>query len=248
MIPKFDNDYDRAMGLLRVLEAYATGEKDDNNEMLFKELRGYFYTNLRYKTYLPKWLNSIFTLKQFWGVIQPKFKTYAGRRAFLSKELAPLINFCSEENTILNEQSDVINSFDSEFVSSMWDKMLQRINDDPEGAITLARSTLESICKHMLDKKEITYSKSESLTSLYSMVAKELNLSPKQHENTIIKDILNGCNKIVQGLSDLRREYGDAHGKGLGKIKPSPRHARLAVNATATMCLFLVETHDKHKQ
>jgi hypothetical protein len=40
----------------------------------------------------------------------------------------------------------------------------------------------------------------------------------------------------------LRNKIGDAHGKGGKPVKPSPRHAALAVNLAGTMATFLVET------
>ena len=33
--------------------------------------------------------------------------------------------------------------------------------DDPEGAITAARTLLETVCKHILDETEVDYSKDD---------------------------------------------------------------------------------------
>ena len=40
----------------------------------------------------------------------------------------------------------------TQFVAETWDKARARRQDDPEGAITAARSLLESVCKHILDE------------------------------------------------------------------------------------------------
>jgi hypothetical protein len=48
---------------------------------------------------------------------------------------------------------------------------------------------------------------------------------------------------VSQSLAELRNLYGTGHGKG-GRTKGlSPRHAKLAVGAAATLAVFLFETH-----
>ncbi|WP_420196198.1 abortive infection family protein [Idiomarina xiamenensis] len=79
------------------------------------------------------------------------------------------------------------------------------------------------------------------------MTAKELNLSPDQHNEQIFKQILGGCSGIVNGLGTLRNKLGDAHGKGKLPVKPQARHAELAVNLAGSMTLFLISTHANTK-
>jgi hypothetical protein len=43
-------------------------------------------------------------------------------------------------------------SIDIRSVSEMWHKALDRRTDDPDGAITAARTLLETVCKHILDE------------------------------------------------------------------------------------------------
>lgn len=71
-----------------------------------------------------------------------------------------------------------------------------------------------------------------------------MNLSPDQHNKSLFKKILGGCSSIADRLGNIRNAYGDAHGQGERQIKPAIRHARLAVNAAATLCIFLIETYD----
>ena len=53
---------------------------------------------------------------------------------------------------------------------------------------------------------------------------------------------LGPCASIAQGVGTLRTKSGATHGRGLGNALLAPRHARLAVNAAATVGLFLLET------
>ncbi|MFP3547641.1 abortive infection family protein, partial [Rhizobium sp. SIMBA_035] len=103
---------------------------------------------------------------------------------------------------------------------------------DPEGAITAARTLLETVCKHVLDEVRTPYTDKEDLPKLYGMVAQKLNLAPSQHTEEPIKAILGGAMNLVNGLGTLRNRLSDSHGRG-GKapVKPAARHAALAVNS-----------------
>jgi hypothetical protein len=70
---------------------------------------------------------------------------------------------------------------------AVWSKALSRRNQDPEGAITVARTLLETVCKRILDDIPVTYSDKEDLPKLYSMAAKALNLAPDLHTEEPIK-------------------------------------------------------------
>ncbi|CAB3975658.1 hypothetical protein BCO9919_07005 [Burkholderia cenocepacia] len=52
-----------------------------------------------------------------------------------------------------------------------WRKVLEWRESDPEGAITMARTLLESTCKHILDELEVTYGESPELPELYRLTA-----------------------------------------------------------------------------
>lgn len=133
-------------------------------------------------------------------------------------------------------------NFDEPYINTQWQKALERKISDPEGAITISRTLLESVLKYILDEKKIIYSDNTDLSELYKKVAKSLNLAPEQHQEQIFKQILGGANGVVSGLCSLRNKLGDAHGKGKIKVKPKERHSELAVNLSGTITLFLYKT------
>jgi hypothetical protein len=57
---------------------------------------------------------------------------------------------------------------------------LERRSDDPEGAITSARTLLETVCKHILDEGGIKYDDDADLPKLYRVTADVLDLAPSQ--------------------------------------------------------------------
>lgn len=141
-----------------------------------------------------------------------------------------------------NITTDKIKSLNVDYIQSEWSKALDRRTTDPEAAITSARTLIETVCKYILDSKNIQYKDGEDLPKLYNLTAKELNLSPSQHDEKIFKEILSGCFSIVKSLGAIRNKYSDSHGKNTKYIKPSPRHAELSVNLAGAMSIFLLET------
>ena len=131
------------------------------------------------------------------------------------------------------------------YIKEQWDKALERRTTDPEGAITIARTLIETTCKYILDNLCIKYEDSYDLPKLYALTATQLNLAPQNHQEEIFKQILGGCQSVINGLGSLRNKIGDAHGKGLRHVKPHERHAKLAVNLAGTLSSFLIETFNQ---
>ncbi len=126
-----------------------------------------------------------------------------------------------------------------------FDKALRDVDVRPESAIGLASTTLESICKAILDSFDEAYPKDESLQSLQKAVFRKMQLSPENHADSDIKRILGGLVNVGAGIATLRTKYSDFHGKGHRQYRLGRRHARLAVNALTTIGLFLLETYQE---
>lgn len=126
-----------------------------------------------------------------------------------------------------------------------FDRALNAIDTDPASAVGMASTTLETICKAILDSKEVSYPKDQSLTSLYKAVQSELNLSPGSHADPDLKRILGGLFNSAAGLASLRTKFSTFHGRGSKQYRLGKRHARLAINCMATVGLFLLETYDE---
>lgn len=134
--------------------------------------------------------------------------------------------------------------FDENYINTKWEKAIQRLNkDDIEGAITIARTLIESVLKYILDDKGVDYDTNINLPKLYKSVQKSLNLAPEKHQEQIFKEILSGVSKVVNGLGNLRNQLGDSHAKSTNAIKPKERHGQLAVNLAGSMTIFLYKTH-----
>ena len=245
------NDYEKASFFQKILRELATyNYKCGERSEYYITLRKHFRDNPCTKKLLPRWINENRNADQFWDFIK-RYSTYDERRNFIKEEMNTLLEYCETTQDFPSEKyiTDVLKKFDEENINQYWQRALQRKTTEPEGAITMARSLLESVCKHILNEKNIDYdSNNIGLSELYKKTATELNLSPSQHTEDIFKQILGGCSGIINGLGSLRNKLGDAHGTGKKPIKPAPRHAELAVNLSGAMALYLIETFNANQK
>lgn len=150
-------------------------------------------------------------------------------------------------NPAADSISGTLADFDNDTVHSRWQMALERQDSDPEGAITLARTLLEDVCKWIIIEAGESYDEKDDLPVLYRKLAKILNLAPDQHTEAIFKQILGSCQSVVESLGSLRNRISDAHSRGPKRVRPAPRHAQLAVNLSGTMAMFLVSTWNSNR-
>jgi hypothetical protein len=239
---------DKVRQLQDIFIACATG--GDHSDREYRKLRLELLRDSAIRERLPQFVRNCDELSKFWGFIKPKFGTYQERRMFIWEEFGSLIASLEQNIIVAQPADDDISAIliNTEQVHIAWQKALERRNQDPEAAITMARTLIESVCKHILDEAGLVHSDKDNLPQLYYETAKQLNLAPEQHQEKVFKQILGGCQGVIQGLGTLRNQLSDAHGKGKKAIKPSPRHAALAVNLAGSMAAFLVATWEERSK
>lgn len=236
------SDFELAQYFQDHLIMRATGDSFDKDAYAKSRIK--LVENKSISHLLPKWLNNNRTIDQFWTFIKARYSTYQERREFIWSEFNNLLSHLETGRTSpLNE----IIVFDEVHLHTLWEKALERKENDPEGAITAARTLIESVLKHILDDQSIIYNEGADLPVLYKEVAKSLNLAPELHNEGIFKQILGGVNSVVTGLGALRNKLGDAHGKSKTNVKPSVRHSELAVNLAGSMAVFLFKSYSEKK-
>ena len=233
---------EQAETLQNMLLSHATGGDEEDSD--YRQLRQVFISDASLEPHLPRFVRTSRSLFQFWEFIKHKFGTYAERRQYIWDEFRPLIELLERGGPHPSDEpvSATLKNFDAAHVHAVWSKALDRRQTDAEGAITMARTLLETVCKHILDDREIGYDDKADLPKLYRLCAEALNIAPSQHTEQIFKQILGGCTAVVEGLGALRNKLSDSHGKGRRQAKPAPRHAELAVNLAGAMATFLVAT------
>lgn len=235
--------------LQNMLLSQATGGQIVDDE--YKQLRIELTNNPLIAKILPRFLQTCRDVSQFWQFIKRAFVTYQERRDYLWGEFTPVIDLL-EAKLRTDVPSDAtttqtLKRIDSDAVHEAWRTALDRRFDDPDGAITSARSLIETICKHILDDLGIKYEKDCTLPQLHRLASDALGLSPSQQTHELLRRISGAVTVTVEGLGNLRNILGDAHGKGANNEKPEMRHAEFAVNLAGTLATFLVASWESRK-
>lgn len=235
--------------LQNLLIARATGSSTES-ETYYANLREILLEQPELAIHVPPFIRTCRNLSQFWQFIKHKFGSYAERREFIWNAFRPIFNLLESLSRSPADRlvSFAIEKFDAENIQAAWTKALDRRASDPEGAITIARTLLESVCKHILEEAGADFNYSSDIPKLYRQTAEQLKIAPSQHTEEVFKQILGGCTAVVEGLGALRNRLSDSHGKGKGGVKPAARHAELAVNLAGALALYLLATWEARNE
>ncbi len=245
---KMSEAFDRTEALQNLMISHATGGSESNQE--YSRLRNSLMSNPSVEALIPRFVRNCRNLDQFWQFIKFQYPSYAERRKLIWDAFRPILEEMESASVFPADHiiSDKLTILDASHIQSAWKKSLERRTTDPEGAITSARTLIESVCKHILDESGTSYDDGVELPKLYKATAEALNLAPSQHTEVVFRQVLGGCTSVVEGLGSLRNRLSDAHGKGKVGAKPAARHAELAVNLSGALATFLLATWEARVQ
>ena len=195
---------------------------------------------------LPGLISEYRSLSAFRVHSQEISGNWAGRRAYIHDAFRSVYDWLDSRGDLPIDGAieTTLDAYDEETVRSVWERAMQRRTQDPKGAITLGRTLLESVCKHILDERMVVYSDSATLPALYALTSGELNLAPSKHTEEAFKKILGGLTATIDGIANIRNKLSDSHGEGKAlPARPTERHASLVVNTAGAVAMFLIETH-----
>lgn len=238
-----DVRFERALTLMNILIDCATGGAGD--DFTYQKLRREFMEDPNTRLLLPQYVRTCRDQSSFWPIAKSMSPNWEGRRVQLRQDFEPLLAKLEEFGAPVDTlTSEILEKFSAQGVHAAWEKALRRREHDPEGAITMARTLLETVLKHILHDACVRFEDSDDLPKLYKLAAERLNLAPSQHTETAFKRVLGGCTSVVEGLGTIRNRIGDAHGSAPqpAPVRPTARHAQLVVNLAGAMATFLLET------
>jgi hypothetical protein len=232
-----------------LLISWATGARWDESQ--YKALRDEFVSTSPTKEIMPRFIHYCGDMHQFWHFIKGISPTYKGRREYLWAEFRPVIDGLRLSGGLIspldNGTTETLGHIDSDFINEAWQTALRRRFEDPDGAITAARSLVETVCKHILHDAEVTYNRNADLPELCHLTSEIMNLAPGKYSERAVKRVLGGILVTIEGIGNLRNIFGDAHGKSIDSENPDVRHAEFAVNIAGALSTFLISTWEAQK-
>lgn len=131
-----------------------------------------------------------------------------------------------------------------------FQKALNQCYENPDNAISLVNSALESIIKHILSDEHFkSLDRRKTLYALTEDLLKEFHLFPEKDMPTSIRDMGSSFLKLTQNIEKLRSTSTDSHGKLKDDyIINESLYAFFIVNSVATIGLFLIGFYEKKFQ
>src|ERR1700738_4074554 len=166
-----DSWLERAQMLEAILLSACEGKREESGA--YKMLRQTFMQDDEFAKLLPDFVRTSRNLDAFWAYIKAKSPQWAPRRTIVRDAFLPLYGHLegATKTPVDETADDVLATFDTAGVYAVWRKAVARRHSDPEGAITSARTLLETVCKRVLDKMHIEYDDTAEPPGLYKLVA-----------------------------------------------------------------------------
>jgi hypothetical protein len=137
--------------------------------------------------------------------------------------------------------ADFLRAGDFASVEAEFERAIGQLDCDPHAATTAACSIIEATCKTYIETFTLDMPTNQTVTPLWRTVQSHLGLNLDPTLRADQKRILQGLASIVDGIGAYRTHIGSAHGRGISPPSLEVSEARLAVNASHSLVIFIME-------
>jgi hypothetical protein len=127
----------------------------------------------------------------------------------------------------------------------------EAVTRNPGLAFDLSKTIIESVCRAVLEERQVSYDEDDDLPKLFRTVVQSLPFLPPAASNEAevrksLAQTVSGLHTVIQGICELRNQCGYAsHGAGSARPKMESIQALLAAEAADAIVGFL---HGVHRQ
>lgn len=126
-------------------------------------------------------------------------------------------------------------------IEKEFERTISLLDSDPHAAITASSAIIEALCKTYIQTFSLEMPSKQTISPLWKSVQTHLGLSIDSTLEEDQKKIRQGLVSIVDGIGSYRTHIGSAHGRGIQSPEIEIFDARLAVNASHTLVMFIME-------
>jgi len=157
--------------------------------------------------------------------------------------------------SILDKYKGIVNALDipalkkidSDYIRKITQRAMEYVNrGNFDDALTLARTLLEDVFIHIIEKKNVTVESYGQIQDLYKQVKGLYNMHNDSKMDKRINELLSGLNNIVSAIGEMRNKAGSAHGHGSKRISIKDYHARLCVNSAMALADFVLSVAENN--
>jgi hypothetical protein len=148
------------------------------------------------------------------------------------------------------KETEIVKYLNADYVRGQIKLMQSSIASTPHLAIGTAKELIETVCKSILNNKNVEIDKNWDIGRLVKETNKKLELIPafveeREKAKVAIEKLLGGFSMIVQGIAELRNSFGTGHGhepqfKSLDEI-----YAKLVVASASEFAIFYLEINKR---
>ncbi|KIY17260.1 hypothetical protein RD00_19260 [Pseudomonas amygdali pv. tabaci] len=166
------------------------------------------------------------------------------------------VRLLSEFSDVQSESihKDLADLMKGDYFEQHWANARLAIDTDASDSLTRTTQFLESVCRHYLEKREISLGKIKTVSEFINAVADDFPplVLPESSENSeeikaqFVKDVkalLGGIKSVSQGCGIFRTHYGTAHG---GNKTAYADEARLVNNLAGAVSIYILEKLKSH--
>lgn len=137
---------------------------------------------------------------------------------------------------------------DCDYIRNMTQRAMDNISRGFfDSALTQARTLLEDVFIHVIEKKNVKIEKKGHVNALFKQAKILYNMHNDPEMDKRINGLLSGLNSIVSSVGEMRNEAGDAHGHGSQRLNIKDYHARLYVNSAMTFADFILSVAENKR-
>lgn len=144
--------------------------------------------------------------------------------------------------------AEKVTCISADYVRSLVGRVEEDLhNKQYDSVVTKSRTLVEEVIIYILEQRGVTVPTSGKLPELYRECKATLGMIQDKTWDKRILEMLSGLEKIVNAICGMRNTNSDAHGAGSARIEIKEREARLIVNASITMCEYILEVFESKK-
>ncbi|EMR01617.1 abortive infection family protein [Cesiribacter andamanensis] len=143
---------------------------------------------------------------------------------------------------------EILGILNEGYVQHQLNTMYGSLHEKPHLTIGIAKELIETVCKTILIDKQVEVDPNWDVGRIVKETNKLLKFLPPETPNKEVAErailkVLGGLSSIVQGIAELRNNFGSGHGhepsfKGLDKT-----YAKLAADSSSELALFYLKVH-----
>lgn len=190
--------------------------------------------------------------------IYAKYLSIDGYELYVEEIISQMPIYSFRERQLgadMEDKKEKIKAYlNTDYVKSKIKIMSDAVYDNTDLALGTAKELIETTCKSILKEKSVAVDKNWDLSRLFKetinclsfLDAKEVD-NPEQATKSV-KQILSGCNSIIQGIAELRNNYGTGHGKDENFKSLPSKYASFVAATVADIIIFILQINGENTE